>query len=847
MMQSTVLMENADKKSHVDTVNLLHTLLSQHTFDSVEALSPLFPLLFEQCQENIAIYNTNTKAIYRNHVLRQTLTIKGNSSPLEPIQLPEWKQYVETIKQVISHGTPKTITLESHHPHLNRIIYDEIHLTPIINQSGTIIGVLGLGRDLDYNKQVQTELSLKRESYLRSLLDTFPFMVWMKNQKGEYLANNQAFVKVAGAQSWQELEGKTDFDYFPSGLALGYVEDDAEVMHSCQPKYLEERIKTAEGQTFWAETYKSPVKLDNKVIGTVGFARDISERQKLHGEIERQHKAFISLMQNIPVGVVTYDQDCTRTYINPYFETLTGLKSDELLGRKPSELVCTHLPWINGVEFETKIREVMQSGESCQFEIRRELGERTGIHQVKLIPRYDELGKNIGAYGITHDITEIINSQERIRFLAYHDPLTGLHNRLAFVETLESLLNQEESLESMAIMLMDLDHFKTINDTMGHGIGDQLLKEVAKRIQEFSSQDVFAARLGGDEFALIYQNPASQEHVSTLCQTILERIIQRYDVNGNEFFISASIGIAFYPEHSLDQHDLLRFSDAAMYVAKKQGRNQSYVYNKTLTQSIEWRMHIEHELRRALERKELYLEFQPIVEFQTGKVTGLESLCRWQNQKLGHVLPQDFIPVAEETGLIIEIGYWIMEQAFLASYQINHNQETPIPVSVNLSARQLIEVDFITSVNTLLKSSGCLPSWIKFEITESLLLEDSERVMQMLQGFNTLGIKISLDDFGTGQSALAYLSKFPIHQVKIDRSFIKEITHNQHDATLVKAIIALANALDKELVAEGVEHIGQAMMLSDYDCHMTQGFLHSLPVPLDQVQNLIRQTNATLH
>lgn len=841
-MQHIVLIRNVDKNPNVDIAKLLDAAMSQHSLKSIECLTPLFPVLFEESQEKIAVYNIDGQGVYLNPAFRQIQT-QETASKDAPLPRPAWRQLTETIHHVIQNRTPSSFQLAIHLPHMNNIALIEWVLSPMLNTADTLIGVLCIGRDLDYNKQVEIERGLKRESYQRALLDTFPFMVWLKNCEGQFVVTNREFARIAGVHDGQALEGKTDFDVFPAPMAQGYVDDDAKVISTGQTLYVKEKIQKSDGSYYWSETCRSPLIHEGNVIGTAGLARDISEQISLHAELERQHQAFSSLMQHIPIGVVTYDTQCSRTYINPYFERITGLKSEDLLGKKPSELICDHHLPANGIEFETKIREVMQSGISADFEVHREQNTGVEVQQITIIPRYDETGQTIGAYGITHDITELTQSQERIRFLAYHDPLTSLHNRLAFVEMLESLLSQTQP-TPMAVMLMDLDHFKAINDTMGHAVGDQLLKQVALRVEEFTSATVFAARLGGDEFAIIYQRPLHQNEVIEFCQKILNRIVERYDIDGNEYFISASIGIAFYPDHSIDQHDLLRFSDAAMYVAKKQGRNQAYIYNKTLTDCIERRLTIENELRRAMERQELYLEFQPIVEFQTGRIKGIESLCRWENKKLGHVLPQDFIPVAEETGLIIKLGYWIMEEAFLAAYQINQTRPSPIPVSVNISARQLMDVDLIDTVKTLLHSAHCQAHWIKFEITESLLLENSERVMRILQEFNTLGIKISLDDFGTGQSALSYLSKFPIHQVKIDRSFIKEITHNQHDATLVKAIIAMANALNKELVAEGVEHIGQAMMLSDYECHMTQGFLHSIPVSLNKIDRLIQELDS---
>jgi len=466
------------------------------------------------------------------------------------------------------------------------------------------------------------------------------------------------------------------------------------------------------------------------------------------------------------------------------------------------------------------------------------------VHQVRIVPEFDEMHQICGALTIATDITELAEYRRKVENMAFHDPLTGLPNRTLFSQKLSVAIHKAKTNNGMfALMMLDLDQFKAINDTMGHETGDKLLIEVAKRVNDLEKSYV-CARLGGDEFIILVEPLQSRAHVESLSSTLLNQIMQVYMIDGSEYFISASIGISYYPNDSDDMNDLLKYADSAMYYAKKSGRNRYHAYSPNLTESIQQRLNVETELRRAIENHEIYLEYQPIVDIESKRVMGLETLCRWNSRKLGVVPPSVFIQIAEDTGMIVGLGHWIMQEAFKAARLINMQLRQPISVSVNLSARQFFEVDLIYQVSNLLQEQQCNPAWIKFEITESLLLENNQQVLKTLNAFNDLGIKISLDDFGTGQSALAYLGKFPIHQVKIDYSFVKEITNNANDALLVRAIIALTATLNKELVAEGVETLAQATLLQSYDCRYAQGYLYSKPIGLEAVQKYLLLSEA---
>jgi diguanylate cyclase (GGDEF)-like protein len=492
---------------------------------------------------------------------------------------------------------------------------------------------------------------------------------------------------------------------------------------------------------------------------------------------------------------------------------------------------------MTGEAFMAELMEVMKFNVHKTLEIHSLHEETVVVHQVRIVPEFDENHQICGALTIATDITEVAEYRRKIENMAFHDQLTGLPNRTLFSQKLLAAIDKAKADNSMfALIMLDLDQFKSINDIMGHTIGDKLLIEVAKRVSNNIDKHYACARLGGDEFIILVEPLMSRAQVEHMSNTLLNQIMQVYVIEGAEYFISASIGISYYPDDSVDMNDLLKYADSAMYYAKKNGRNRYHAYSPNLTESIQQRFNIETELRRAIENNEIYLEYQPIVDIASRRVVGLETLCRWKSPKLGVVPPIVFIQIAEETGMIVELGHWIMREAFSAARLINTQLKQPISVSVNLSARQFFEIDLVYQVGHLLREQQCNPAWIKFEITESLLLESNQQVLKTVDAFNGLGIKISLDDFGTGQSALAYLSKFPIHQVKIDYSFVKEITNNANNALLVKAIIALTATLNKELVAEGVETAEQAALLASYNCKYAQGYLYSKPIGLEAVQ-----------
>jgi diguanylate cyclase (GGDEF)-like protein len=380
------------------------------------------------------------------------------------------------------------------------------------------------------------------------------------------------------------------------------------------------------------------------------------------------------------------------------------------------------------------------------------------------------------------------------------------------------------------LLLLDLDRFKEVNDTLGHSVGDLLLREAANRLLLCVRNYDTVARLGGDEFAVLLPQVREGDDLATIGRKIIEAFEQPFNIAGKELFISASIGIALYPGDSAEIDALFKYADSAMYHAKKKGRNNFQFYAKELTARSTERMALEEALRKALKNHELELHYQPQVELATGHIIGAEALLRWNRKEGGIVTPDKFIPVAEETGMIVSLGEWALFAACQAAVEWNRGRIVPFRVAVNFSTRQFIQNDLLGSVCRILKGTQCKPEWLKIEITESLLLEDSHEILALLKAFDDMGLVISIDDFGTGYSALSYLNRFPVSQIKIDRSFVRDIPNNQERAELVKAMISIAQALHMELIAEGVETREQADYLHLHGCLMGQGYLFGKPM-----------------
>ena len=432
-------------------------------------------------------------------------------------------------------------------------------------------------------------------------------------------------------------------------------------------------------------------------------------------------------------------------------------------------------------------------------------------------------------------------AEETAQHQAYHDPLTDLPNRVMFNDRLTlALAHASRHRKMLAVLLVDLDRFKTIIDTLGHAMGDRLLRGVAERLHECLENGDTLARQGGDEFVILLPQVNRADKAVKLAQRMLEALKPSFHFGSHELHITTSIGIALYPYDGEDTDTLLKNADTALYRAKEQGRNNYQLYTPAMNARAFERLALENSLRKALERREFLLHYQPQVQLLSGQITGTEALLRWQHPDLGLVYPAEFIPLAEETGLIVSLGEWVMRTACVQNQAWQRAGLPPMTVAVNLSARQFQHHDLVETVQRILKETEMAAQWLELEITESIAMQNADYTIVVLRELKDMGIQISMDDFGTGYSSLSYLKKFPIDTLKIDQSFVRDLNSDPSDAAIAKAVIVLAHSLKLKVIAEGVETQEQKNFLREHGCDVTQGYLFSNPLPAPLLENLVR-------
>ena len=450
----------------------------------------------------------------------------------------------------------------------------------------------------------------------------------------------------------------------------------------------------------------------------------------------------------------------------------------------------------------------------------------------------DEAG---AVWVICRDISARKKAQEQLYFMAHHDQLTSLPNRLFFADRLrqaQALAKRDKN--QCGILYLDLDRFKIINDTLGHAVGDVLLQEVGKRLRSCVREVDTVARIGGDEFSVVLVNLNHEVDAEQVATKILKALAKPVQADEHELFITTSIGISIYPNHDYDPEGLLKKADAAMYQAKAQGRNNYQIYDRSMDRDSEKRMTLEQDMRRAIERQEFRIFYQPKIDSASGEITALEALIRWEHPELGMLSPAEFIALAEETGLIIPIGEWVMRTACQDNQRWQEEGLPKVRVAVNLSGYQLQARNFVSAVATVLEETGLAGECLEFEVTETVIMQNPDFAVGVLTQLRDMGIHISIDDFGTGYSSLAHLKRFSVNTLKIDRTFVRDIEKNSTDAAIASAIISMGNSLDLKVIAEGVETEGQFDMLKERLCDEMQGYLFSKPVPVEEVAELLR-------
>jgi len=570
-----------------------------------------------------------------------------------------------------------------------------------------------------------------------------------------------------------------------------------------------------------------------KIIRRVGIIQDVTDKVLSENTMRKQSRA---LEQTEDLVMITDCHGCIE-FVNQAFENTTGYSHLELLGKNPRILNSGE----HDQAYFNNMWKTILEGKSYRDVMLNIRKDGTFYFEEKTIsPLTDNNGVVTHFISTGKDVTSQIEDQKRMRFLAHHDVLTELPNRALFSDRLEHALDRRrESEEKLALIFIDLDRFKIINDTLGHEAGDRLLESLSKRLLECQRKEDTVARLGGDEFAVLLEDIKSIEEVASIARKLISSLSTSFILDNHELFVTASLGISIFPEDGTDTGTLLKHADIAMYRAKDLGRNTYQFYSSDMSSKAFQRLTVETSLRQALEKEEFNLLYQPQFDVNTGRVFGVEALLRWQHPEFGNVSPSEFIPILEETGQIIEVGAWVLRQACTQAAYWNNVHKDPIRISVNVSTRQFSSTSFNETLNTVLSETGLDPKYLEIEITESILLANTPNVQQSFDALLDKNVRLALDDFGTGYSSLSYLKRFPISMLKIDRSFIRDITMDPDDANIVEAIIALANSMNIQVIAEGVETEQQQAFLGERGCNAIQGYLYSPPVPAEELATFI--------
>ncbi|EST14274.1 diguanylate cyclase domain protein [Pseudomonas putida S610] len=563
-------------------------------------------------------------------------------------------------------------------------------------------------------------------------------------------------------------------------------------------------------------------------VSRVRLLNFIGAGARLRGEDRERLRMAAAVFDCTLEGVLVTDRQGVIVHVNRAFMRITGYQQDEVIGQRPNKFKSGH----HGAAFYQQIyAALIDTGEwSGEIWNRRKSGEIYPQWQTIRAIRDDE-GELSHYVAVFSDISAIKHSEQELAYLAHHDPLTDLPNRLLFTDRVQQALAAAQAKKrGCALLLLDLDHFQSINDGLGHTIGDQLLKLVGVRLGEVVSSGVTLARLGGDEFGVLAEHCQDLGQAAKLAQRIIERMREPFLFEGHHLFISVSAGISLFPSDALSAEQLLRNADSALYKAKTNGRACYALYTEELTAHAQLRVETAGELRRALEQDELRVFYQPVHDLASGSQVGVEALVRWQHPQRGLVPPGEFIPIAERTGLIAEIDAWVLRQACLQMVRWQQDGRPLAFVAVNISSRLFGQHELYRQVADVLHETGLAPALLELEVTESAVMEDPEVALEQLHRLRELGVTLAIDDFGTGYSSLLRLKRMPVQKLKIDQGFVAGLPCDEDDVAIVRVIIALARSMGMQVHAEGIEQQEQASFLLQEQCQLGQGYWFGRPV-----------------
>ncbi len=688
-----------------------------------------------------------------------------------------------------------------------------------------------------------TTLSPAQTALLARAAAQSPFGIIVLDLAGQVAYSNPGFAAVSGLAPTDVAQDTTQLwspDEATSAIYRSLLESPN--LDSCWRGDVQSTGE--DGNVYWERQVASTLRdAEGKATHLIVVKEDVSDRKLRradYAQTRHLHEKALASSSNGIMITRSNDDDHSIVYVNPAFERITGYSAEEVMGREGRFLIRDDLAQPDLEHIRSALREKREG--SATLRNYRKDGSLFW-NDLHIAPVHDLAGGTITHFvSVINDISERVRYQHALEYQANHDSLTGLANRNLLNDRIEQAIAWAKRNEHvMGVMLLDLDHFKLINDASGHGAGDALLKDVANRLIACVRETDTVARLGGDEFVIILTDLPLPGDVDQIAENILATLSRPVEIAGRDIFVTASIGVSLYPRDGDHGEILLRYADMAMYRVKEHGRNSVRQYVPEMGSTAISRLDMEGAMRRGLERGEFVLHYQPKIDLASQQVVGAEALIRWQHPQIGLIHPIEFIRLAEDTGLILPMGEWVLAEACKQQVLWCQQNMPPLVISINMSARQFRQDELTDRIAAVFASTKADPSQFILELTESMVMHDVDSTFASLRALKELGLSLSLDDFGTGYSSLSYLRRFPIDELKIDRSFINDIHTNPDDAAIAGAIIAMARSLGLSVVAEGVENKEQAALLSTLGCDQVQGYYYARPLTVSAFTARLRE------
>ena len=702
---------------------------------------------------------------------------------------------------------------------------------PEHDERGALTGYVGSITDITVRKEAEQALRDSEERFRKTFHASPVIIAISRMRDGRFIDINENFEKVLG---WRRDEtiGHTsiELNLWTNPLERSKTVERLEQDGTIQGMDVSVRARSGEIRHCLCSFERLSIAGEDCMLGVL---QDVTDR--IRAELERD-KLSRAIGQTADAVMIT-DRDGLIEYVNPAFEATTGFSAGEVLGKKPNVLKSGG----QGPDFYRNLwKTILGGGSFNEVFVNRKKDGSVYYEEKTITPLKDANGQITHFVATGRDITERMQSQVQLEYMAHHDALTDLPNRTLFLDRLKQALARARWHKRLAaVLFIDIDRFKNINDTLGHEVGDKLLQELSRRLQPCLRDGDTVARFGGDEFVILLDDLAAATDVRNLAGKLLDQLRPPFQTGESTLHVTASIGISMFPADGEDSGSLLRHADIAMYRAKDMGRNNYQFYSAEMSARAFERLTLENNLRRALERREFLLYYQPQINIQTGEVVGVEALLRWQHPDFGMVSPAEFVPLLEDTGLILTVGRWVLQEACRQLSEWHGQGWTNLHMAVNLSSRQFSDETLLAVIENELSCHNLQPDLIELEITESTILLHHGGVIHALESLRRLGVRIALDDFGTGYSSLSHVQNFEIDTLKIDRTFVMDIPGDKADAAIAEAIVALGKGLGLNLIAEGVETEVQRDFLQALGCHVMQGYLFSRPQPAAEIPEIL--------